>query len=230
MKPPAVCGKPTAGIHVIPTRQMNVSLKSSTQHDDYVLAQPVATPKRKGWLRRFLNFYDRFATKHPYITGVATSFAVFLAGDLAAQGIMPNHVTGLSAEQLVVVAGLSAYYGLESPEIFRRIDNAFPLEAADKSVHISRQGIVRALAYRLGIAPWWTMRHMAFLGLIHGSNATPEQIATDSLVLWGTWLVPLSMEEYLVQNKIPLNLRFLATSVGNFIWQISASLMALFRC
>jgi len=226
---------------------------------------------REGGLQRFLDFYERSAERHPYLTGVTTSFILTFGGDLVAKGIalgqFPISLDVRQLEQLGVIAGLCAYYGLESPEIFRRIDNAYPLEksmweaeaptaplvegaemmtgrrtiwggmkrmmssfgrkivSVKRRIANAKQGIMRAMAYRLGIAPWWTMRHMAFLGLVHGSTATPYRIACDSLILWATWLIPLSVEEYLVQNKIPLRQRFLASSVGCFTWQISASLM-----
>lgn len=93
-----------------------------------------------------------------------------------------------------------------------------------------KQKFIRAAAYRIPIAPFWTMRHMGVLALIHGSTATPWGIVGGSLAVWATWLPLLFAEEYVVQNKIPLEYRFLAVSAGNLVWQISASLVALLGC
>lgn len=250
------------------------------------MAQPTAAPtecevvsgepERKGLWRRFLSFYERSAKSHPSVTGVTTSFVITFGGDLVAKGItegrFPIHLDLQQLGHLGVILALCAYYGMESPEIFRRIDVAFPLErplykaedhsapflegakimtgrrtvwgaikrlmssfgkriaATKRRIAGSGQSIRRAMAYRFAIAPWWTMRHMAYLGLLHGSTATPSEIVWRSLYLWAAWFFPLSVEEYLVQNKIPLEQRFLATSVGGFIWQISASLMVLLGC
>jgi hypothetical protein len=100
------------------------------------------------------------------------------------------------------------------------------------SAEIMRQKkgeMLRALTYKVGISPFWTLRHMAILALMHDRMVTSADLFKDSLGLWSGGFLPILCLEYVIQNKIPLRYRFIAASTVIFIWQIAASIITLLK-
>ncbi len=87
--------------------------------------------------------------------------------------------------------------------------------------------ILRPLAYMGGISPFWTMRHMALLNLMHMIYAKPTTIVAGALATWASTTPIIYGLEYVIQNKIPLKYRFLAQAAVITSWHTTASLATL---
>jgi hypothetical protein len=90
-----------------------------------------------------------------------------------------------------------------------------------------RGEILRPLTFMVGVSPFWTMRHMAILNLMHGIHSPSLTIVAGALATWASTTPVIFGIEYVIQNKIPLKYRFLAQSAVVTTWHTIASLVTL---
>ncbi len=97
-------------------------------------------------------------------------------------------------------------YALEIPNYFKWIDKKVESEGGWKT------SLYRALLAMLYFNPLWIARHMAFILLLKGTdlNWSLLKIATVSFLV----NIPISLiANYVIQNKISLSNRFLASAI-----------------
>lgn len=169
---------------------------------------------------RFLRGYHLTDLQHPYWTGVATAASAYVGGSVLAKLIVGAE-SPITWSQVGVLGALSLYYGWE---------NRVSLEALQTDIPVHRHkhiGNMRAGAYMFGVSPSWTVRHTAFLALVHGRPDSALGIIGSGLATWATTLPPVFLIETFIQGKIPLRYRFLSQASVITAWHTVASLFAL---
>ena len=159
---------------------------------------------------------------------VIVGWTVYPAGDLVAQ-LITGHVEPLRIVVMALAGGL--IYRYEVPWWFRKLDQhelseargirRFFVRDAENDRHLNWLG--RTVGAILYFNPLWIARHMLFIRL--GSDPSSLQhfgsALTEALVL-GTKSffvnLPISfIGNYLIQVRIPLRWRFLASSIFSAI-------------
>ena len=112
-------------------------------------------------------------------------------------------------------------YALEIPNYFKWIDNKVINDGSFKA------SFLRASMAMLYFNPLWIARHILFVKLI---SRQYDQISWNLLSIgWKSFLfnIPISLAaNYMIQNKIPLKHRFLASAIFSGLMAIYYSLSA----
>ena len=131
--------------------------------------------------------------------------AIYSIGDTIAALLLGEFSVGRLLG-MILVGGL--VYSFEIPNYFAWIDKKT----------VSYSGVKKTLA-RTGLAiayfnPVWIFRHLAFIKLFSG-NYTQINVPLFVIALWSFLVnIPISfVANYLIQNKIKLDWRFVASAV-----------------
>lgn len=166
---------------------------------------------------RLLDWYASKMATHPYTTGVITATTAYVGGDALAKLIAGTAHAALDPVQCAVLTVASAYYGWETPAVYAAIDREIPATG-----FVSR--LRRAVWRSCGFGPFWTVRHMALLEIVHGTGGSPLELVARGLAVWGSSAVTCLGIDYVVQSRVPLPLRFLTQAAVTLAWQLGASL------
>ena len=144
---------------------------------------------------------------------ILTGMIVYAIGDSVATLIL-HQFDVWRCLGITLVGGF--LYSIEVPKVFAWIDT-FVKAKPYKNVWLIRT--VLAIAY---FNPLWIARHMLFIRLFSGDLASVNwqmlNTATKSFIV----NIPISiLGNYLIQNKIPLKHRFLASSIFSALMAIS---------
>ena len=161
------------------------------------------------------------------INNIAKGGIIYAVGDTIAALISDD----FSWMRLLGVFLIGAtIYAFEIPNYFKWIDKKFSNKHEEGSPSVSRvkTSMKRALLAMLYFNPLWIARHIFFIKLITGDFAA---------IGWGLLLtglisfvinIPVSLgANYIIQNKIELKHRFLASAIFSGLMAIYYSLSAV---
>lgn len=166
---------------------------------------------------RWLDWYASQVAMRPYTTGVITATTAYVGGDTLATLIAGTAHAAVDPVQYAVLTAASAYYGWETPAVYAAIDREIPATG-----FMSR--LRRAVWRSCGFGPFWTVRHMALLEMVHGTGGSAAELLARGCAVWGSSAATCLGIDYVVQHRVPLSLRFLVQASVTLAWQLGASL------
>lgn len=159
--------------------------------------------------------------KNPIISwrNMARGALIYSGGDLAACLILNRFSIGRTLGLVVVGATL---YALEIPNYFRWIDRKTAMLSTLRRT-LGRTGL--ALLY---FNPVWIARHLGLIRLFSGNPLAPGQLIRIGMRSF-LWNIPIAiLANYLIQNRIHLRHRFMASAIFSALMAVYYALSEVF--
>jgi len=151
--------------------------------------------------------------KSPFLSrrDILRGALIYAGGDLVASLIL-NQFSPARTLGMILIGG--TIYALEIPRYFRWIDGKTATLSAFRRT-LGRTGL--ALLY---FNPLWIARHLAFIRLFSGRALLPGELLRLGLQSF-LWNIPISfVANYLIQNRVPLRHRFMASALFSALMAI----------
>ena len=181
---------------------------------------PVNQNAKHGTFSMLIDKYNYYIESFPTRTNLATGVIAYGLGDLAAQLLTKPHLDPIT---LLSMSAIGAYYGIETPFVFKLIDKI------PNATMLGKSG--RNIAYNFGYGYFFTARHIAAIKIISGSSLSAvftDDMLLKSIAAWAIWLPIMIPWGHILNNIIPLKYRFVAEAVLAFSFGTVISLFARF--
>ena len=144
---------------------------------------------------------------------------IYALGDLAAQVILHQF---LATRLLGVMALGATLYAVEIPNWFAFIDRTVTTQAP------TRRALARTALALLYFNPLWIARHLLFLRVFSGDwQGLSTDLLRIGLVSWLANLPVATLANWLIQVKVPLRWRFLASAAFSGLMAIYYAMSAV---